>query len=145
MLNRVCLAAAVAVFAAAPAFAADSCGSTPVAPAIAGAADLSGKTTDDAHKVALDALKTVKIYQAALQPFYNCVETQSNANKTAIAEAQSKSDKAKLAQLQDADVQLQKNYQATLATEKQVVGDYMTLHDAYCKMGDGLAGCPKKK
>jgi hypothetical protein len=145
MLNRVCLAAAVAVFVAAPAFAADMCGSTPVAPAIPGAADLTGKTTDDAHKVALDALKNVKIFQASLQPFYNCIETQSTANKTALTDAQSKSDKAKVAELQDAEATLQKNYQATLATEKLVVGDYMTLHDAYCKMGDGLAGCPKKK
>ena len=145
MLNRVCLAAAVAAFVAAPAFAADMCGASPVAPAIPGVGDIAGKTPDDAHKVALDALKNVKIYQAALQPFYDCVEKQSADNKKAAADAQDKNDKAKLAEMQDAEAKLQKNYQQTVATEKQVVSDYMTLHDAYCKMGDGLTGCPKKQ
>ena len=37
------------------------------------------------------------------------------------------------------------DYQGTLATEKQVVADYMSLHDNYCKMGENLAGCVPAK
>jgi hypothetical protein len=145
MLKSVFLAATVAVFAAVPAFAVDACGSGPVAPAIPTVSDISGKTPEDAHTIKLDALKNVRIYQAALQPYYNCVETKTTQSNTAIAEAKKKNDNAKVAALQDDAATLQKNYQQTLATEKQVVADYMALHEGYCKMGVGLAGCPKPK
>jgi len=90
-------------------------------------------------------LKDVKSYQGALQPFYNCVETQNQANAAALADAKSKSDKAKADQIQDASDALTKSYDKTVSTEKQVVADYMKLHDAYCALGDGLKGCPKKQ
>jgi len=141
MLKRVCMAAAVLALAAAPAFAADVCGPSPVAPLVPGVNDIKGKAPEDAHKVASDTFKQVKIYQNALQPFYSCVEQQVNAQKAAMDEAKQKNDSAKLASLQQDAADLDKKYQGALATEKQVVADYMALHNAYCAMGTGLVGC----
>ena len=141
MLKRVCMAAAVLALATAPAFAADMCGASPVAPLIPGAADLQGKTPEDAHKVASDAFKLVKIYQTALQPFYSCVEQQTASLKKDIDDATQKKDQAKIASLQQSAADLDKKYQSTVGTEKQVVADYMALHNSYCAMGTGLAGC----
>jgi hypothetical protein len=145
MLKRVFMAVAVAALTAAPALAEDVCGAAPVAPVVPGAADIAGKTPEDAHKVSSEAFKLVRIYQSALQPFYNCVEQQVIAGNTAIAEAKEKKDRAKIAALESAAADLNKDYQGTLATEKQVVADYMSLHDNYCKMGENLAGCVPAK
>jgi len=141
MLKRVCMAAAVLALAAAPAFADDICGPSPVAPLVPGVNDIKGRTPDDAHKIASDTFKQVRIYQNALQPFYNCIEQQVNEQKAAMDEAKQKNDQAKMASLQQAAADLDKKYQGTLATEKQVVADYMTLHNAYCAMGTNLVGC----
>jgi len=141
MLKRVCMAAAVLALATAPALAADVCGPSPVAPLVPGVNDIKGKTPDDAHKVASDTFKQVKIYQTALQPFYSCIEQQVSSQKTAMDEAKQKNDSAKMASLQQDAADLNKKYQSTLATEKQVVADYMSLHNAYCAMGPNLTGC----
>ena len=145
MLKRVFVAAAVAALTAGPAMADHVCGIAPVAPVIAGASDIAGKTPDDAHKVSSEAFKLVKIYQAALQPFYNCVEQQVIANKKAMADAKEKRDQAKIASIEVAATDLDKDYQSAVNTEKQVVADYMSLHDNYCKMGENLVGCAPTK
>ena len=141
MLKRVLVAAAVAALTAAPAMADHVCGAAPVAPAVPGASDIAGKTPDEAHKIAGDAFKLVKIYQSALQPFYNCVEQQVIKNKKDMADAKDKRDQAKIAAIEVAATDLDKDYQGTVGTEKQVVADYMSLHENYCKMGPDLVGC----
>jgi len=145
MLKRVFVAAAVAALTAGPAMADHVCGIAPVAPVIAGASDIAGKTPDDAHKVSSEAFKLVKIYQTALQPFYNCVEQQVIANNKAMADAKEKRDQAKIASVEVAAADLDKDYKSAVNTEKQVVADYMSLHDNYCKMGENLAGCAPAK
>lgn len=141
MFRSVCLIGAVLMLAS-PALA-ESCGTAPIAPAIPGGTDLSGKTTDDAHNVVLGALKSVKAYQGTLSSYRECLVTQTNAQKAAAADA--KGDKAKTEAAQDAMKTLQAAYDKTVDTETQVVTDYSNLHTAYCKMGDGLAGCAKAK
>jgi hypothetical protein len=143
MLNRVCFAGLMIAMSAVPALADLSCGSAPLAPAIPGASELSGRTTDDAHQVALTALKSVKGYQGTLASYRECLKTQTVTVKAAFQEAQAKGEKDKAAQLQQQLVGLQSDWDKTIDTETQVVGDYMKLHDAYCKMGTGLAGCAK--
>ena len=54
MLKSYCFAAAILAAAAMPAFA-DDCGSPPIAPAIPGASDLSGKPVEAGRAVVLDA------------------------------------------------------------------------------------------
>lgn len=141
MLKSCCFAAAMIAAASVPAFAADDCGPAPIAPAIPPASDVAGKTPDDAHKVSLGALHDVKVYQAELLPFRNCLVKQADTDKAAIAEAQGKGDKSKVSSLQDQTQGLDKVYQDTITTETQVVDDYMALHDAYCKLGTNLTGC----
>jgi hypothetical protein len=142
MFKSVCLIGAVLMIAS-PALAEQSCGSSPIAPAISGAAELSGKSIDDAHTVVLAALKNVKAYQGTLSSFRECLTTQANAQKAVVAEAKSKGDKAKIDAAQQQMQIMQAAYDKTVDTETQVVTDYSGLHDAYCKLGDGLKGCPK--
>ena len=141
MFKSVCLIGAVLVLAS-PALADTSCGTAPIAPAITAPSDLSGKTTDEAHTLALGALKSVKAYQATLSSFRECLVTQTNALKASLASA--KDDKAKQATTEQMTT-MQAAYDKTVDTETQVVTDYSNLHTAYCKMGDGLAGCAKPK
>jgi len=141
MLRSVLLIGAV-VLMAGPALAENACGIAPIAPAIATGADLAGKTTDEAHTTALAALKSVKAYQVTLSSFRECLVTQTTAQKAALASA--KDDKAKKAAT-DQLADIQTAYDKTVDTETAVVTDYSNLHNAYCKMGDGLAGCAKPK
>ena len=138
MLKSVCLVG-VLLLTAAPALA-QNCGSAPIAPAIPAPSDVNGKTPDDAHKMALDALHGVKAYQASLSTFRQCLITETNAQKQALTDAGTDKDKVAAAKQQIND--LQKQYDRTVDTETQVVADYSKLHDAYCKMGTGLVGCP---
>lgn len=141
MFRSVLLIGAVIVMAG-PALAETACGTAPIPPAIATGADLAGKTTDDAHTTALTALKSVKAYQVTLSSFRECLVTQTNAQKAALADA--KDDKAKKV-VTDKIAEIQTAYDKTVDTETAVVTDYSNLHNAYCKMGDGLAGCAKPK
>ena len=141
MFKSVCLIGTVLMIAS-PALADTSCGTAPIPPAIPGAADLSGKTTDDAHTAVLNALKSVKAYQATLSTFRECLQTQANTQKAAAAAA--KDDKEKKAAQEQMQI-TQAAYDKTGDTETQVVTDYSNVHTAYCKMGDGLAGCAKPK
>ncbi len=141
MFKSVLLIGAVMMMAG-PALADTSCGTAPLAPVVASPADLAGKTTDDAHTAVLGALKSVKAYQATLSSFRECLVTQTNAQKAALASA--KDDKAKKV-VQDQIDQIQSAYDKTVDTETAVVTDYSNAHTAYCKMGDGLTGCAKPK
>jgi hypothetical protein len=137
MLRSVCLVG-VLLLTAAPALA-QSCGSAPIAPAIPATTDVAGKTPDDAHKMVLDALHGVKAYQGSLSTYRQCLITETNAAKQAVADTKGDKDKSAAATQRMND--LQKQYDQTVDTETQVVADYSKLHDAYCKMGSGLAGC----
>ena len=145
MLKRILVAAAVAALTAGPAMAGHVCGLAPVAPVVPNASDIAGKTPDEAHKVILDVLKVVKIWQSALQPFYNCVEQQVIKDKADMADAKDKKDTAKMAAIVDAAAALNKEYQSEVETEKQVAADFQSLHDSYCKMGPDLVGCVAPK
>ncbi|MDR3527787.1 MAG: hypothetical protein P4L57_10935 [Rhizomicrobium sp.] len=141
MFKSVLLIGAVAMMAG-TALADTNCGTAPLAPVVVSAADLAGKTTDDAHTAVLGALKSVKAYQATLSTFRECLVTQTTAQKTALAAA--KDDKAKKVVQEQIDA-IQAAYDKTVDTETAVVTDYSNAHTAYCKMGDGLAGCAKPK
>jgi hypothetical protein len=143
MFKSVCLIGAILVLAS-PALADESCGNSPLAPAIPAASDLSGKNADDAHAFVLSALKSVKAYQGTLSTYRECLQTQAANQKPIIADAKAKGDKTKADAAQSQMDALQASYDKTVDTETQVVTDYSNLHAAYCKMGDGLVGCPKK-
>lgn len=142
MLRSALLIGAVLAFTG-PALA-DSCGSAPIPPEIPGVNTLGGKTTDDAHTFVVAAIKPVKTYQGQLSTYRECLQTQAAAQKQLAADAKSKGDKAK----QDSSTAemnaLQAAYDKTIDEETRVVTEWQTLHNAYCKMGDGLTGCPKK-
>lgn len=128
---------------AAPALADLTCGSAPLAPAVPGSADLAGKTTDEAHQIALGALKSVKAYQGSLTTFRQCLKSQSDGYQAAVDAAKAKGDKTEAAKVQQQLDDANKIFDKSIDTETQVVNDYMTLHNAYCAMGTGLTGCSK--
>ncbi len=142
MLRSVLLVGAVLAFAG-PAFA-ESCGTAPIPPEIPGVNSLAGKTTDDAHTFVVASIKPVKTYQGQLSTYRECLQTQANAQKQVVADSKAKGDKAAADKAQTEMEGLQKAYDKTIDVETQVVTDWQNLHNAYCKMGDGLVGCPKK-
>jgi len=140
MLKSVCLMGALLV-AAAPAFG-QSCGTAPLAPAIPASSDLNGKAPDDAHKFVLDVLKNVKAYQASLGTYRGCLKAQEAVELTALNDAKTAGDKTKIAAAQQQAQSTIDVENKTVETEQQLATDYGTLHNAYCAMGTGLAGCP---
>jgi hypothetical protein len=144
MLKRVCLVGAILFVSSAPALADQSCGNAPLAPAIPSASEFAGKTPDDAHKIVLGALHSVKDYQGTLKSYRDCLVTAANSDKAALADAQAKGDKTKIASVKQQMDDAQKVYDHTVDTETQVVTDYSNLHAAYCNLGSGLTGCPTK-
>jgi hypothetical protein len=143
MLKSICLAG-VLLATAAPALA-QSCGSAPIAPAIPGASDLSGKTTDDAHKYVLDVLKSVKGYQQNLGTYRTCLKAQEDMQLAALNDAKTSGDKTKIAAAKDQAQSTIDLENKTIDSEQQVATDFNRLHEAYCKMGTGLAGCAAPK
>lgn len=141
MLKAICLAG---VLLAAPALAEPSCGNAPIAPAIPGNADISGKTPDDAHKVVHSAFESVRAYQTSLGTYRSCMEVQKTNARAAVAAAQTKGDKTKIADAQAQVDGVDKQLDSTVDTEEQVVKDYTNLHNSYCAMGPNLAGCGGK-
>ena len=146
MLKSYCFAAAILAAAAMPAFA-DDCGSPPIAPAIPGASDLSGKPVEAGRAVVLDAYHQVKVYQGALQPFRACLNRQDAADAAAIAEAKSNGakDKDKIPPIQDRITARLKVNNQTVDTEQQVANDFNTLHMAQCVNDTDPKICPKKQ
>ncbi len=128
---------------AGPAFA-DSCGDMPIPPEIPNASALAGKAPDDAHTFVLGAFKSVRTWQGQLSPYRECLQKAANTQKLAAADAKTAGDKAKEDAATAQMNSLQASYDKTVDTETKVAADFNNLHTAYCKMGDGLTGCPKK-
>lgn len=142
MRKSIVLIGAILVLAS-PAIA-ESCGDAPIAPDIPKASALAGKSTEDAHTFVLASFHSVRAWQGQLSPYRECLQKAANVQKAAAADAKTSGDKAKA---DAATVQmnaLQADYDKTVDTETQVASDFNNLHTAYCKMGDGLTGCPKK-
>ncbi|MDE2133342.1 MAG: hypothetical protein KGM97_01435 [Alphaproteobacteria bacterium] len=147
MLKSCCFAAAMIAAASGPAFAANDCGSAPLAPAIPGTSDLSGKTVEAGRAEVVDTYHQVKIYQAALKPFRACLLAAASGDKASIADAQAKPDKdskSKIAALQQEMDDMQKAYDKTVDTETQVATDFNNLHTAQCVKDTDPKICPKK-
>ena len=143
MLKKICLTTAILAVVAMPAFAAETCGSTPIPPAVPVAGDLAGKLADDAHALVLDTLKNIKIYQSSLVPYYDCLDRQAKSAQDEMAAAQAKADDGKVTALKQSILDVATVYDKTRASEVQVANEFNTLHVAYCALGTGLKGCAK--
>jgi hypothetical protein len=147
MLKRVFLVSVMVAAVASPALAENSCGSPPIAPAIPGASDLSGKAVEAGRAIVIDAYHQVKAYQAALKPYRDCLKAQEDNDKTGIAAAKTSGDKdakTKIDNLtQDAETVIA-NENRTVDTEQQVATDFNTLHTAQCQQDTDPKICPKK-
>jgi hypothetical protein len=138
---------AVAAFAVAPALADGDCGSVPLAPAIPPASDLAGKAQDAQRAEVVDAYHQVKAYQGALQPYRQCLAAKEAADKAALTDAQSETDKDKQKEKVDELVSDMKlivsEINSTIDTEQQVATDFNTLHTEECKTDTDPKICPK--
>ncbi len=147
MLKSCCFAAAMIAAASMPALAANDCGSAPIAPAIPGASDLSGKTVEAGRAEVVETYRQVKAYQAALQPFRACLTAAANGDKASITDAQAnpgKDSQSKIAALKQEMDDMQKAYDKTVDTETQVATDFNSLHTAQCTKDTDPKICPKK-
>jgi len=146
MLKKLGLAVAVSMMAAAPAWAENSCGSEPIAPAIPSVAEIGPKSAADAQKAKHQAFEDIRAWQGALKDYRSCLESDQNETKRQVqdAQTQSKPDKDKIKKLQDqiqADV---KDYDHSTDSEERVVNDFHALSTAYCSRADtDKSSCPK--
>jgi len=146
MLRYLGLAAAISIFAAPSAWADNSCGAEPIAPAISSAAEMGQKPPVEAQKVKHQAFEDIKAWQAALKDYRDCLDSDSNSTKRDIqnAQSQSKPDQDKIKRLQgelDANAHA---YDHSTDSEERVVNDFHALSVAYCSRSDtDKTSCPK--
>ena len=145
MFKSLFLTAAILAVAATPAFAESACGPTPIGPAIPSASDEASKPVETARADVFAVYHQVKAFQAALKPYRDCLLSEGKTDQTALADATSKKDKAKIASLKQSLEDRQKIYDGTIDTEQQVATDFNNLHTAQCTRDTDLSVCPKKQ
>ena len=121
------------------------CGSLPAAPAVLPASALSGRTSGEAHELVLDSFKAIKAYQVSLAGFRACLQRNVLEYKTVLAAAKGRQDATRTADVKHWIDELTAEYDRTIDRETEVVTVYMDVHNAYCRMGEGLKGCPSAR
>jgi hypothetical protein len=121
------------------------CGLVPQAPVIPSPTALSSRTTDAAHAVVRAALQDIRSYQGALTVFRDCLTSQTASGKGALARARRKGNERRTVRIAQELEDLTAEYDRTIDDEMQVVMIYVDLHNAYCAMGQYLAGCPRPR
>lgn len=119
------------------------CGLPAALPAIPQASDLSGRTAEAAHEVVLGSFKTIKAYQGSLPRFRECILKNTTEYRASLAEAKARNDAVRSSAVNRWMDALMAAYDKTIDDETNVVTTYVNLHNAYCKIGAGLKGCPR--
>ncbi len=146
MLKHWGLALTIAVLATAPAWAENTCGFEPIAPAIPSAAEIGQKSPADAMKAKHNAFEDIKTWQASLKDYRGCLDSDSAQSKRQLqdAQSQSKPDQDKIKRLQDQIAADGKAYDRSTDTEEKIVNDFHALSTAYCARQDtDKTSCPK--
>ena len=121
----------------------DICGAAPAGPSILDKSSVAGATADVVHAVLIDRLRGIKTYQKALAVNRECMMTQVAEDKNALAKARAFGNDDRAVHLKQRLDAMLAAYDKTIDDEMQVVQAYQDLHNAYCKMGEGLRGCPQ--
>src|ERR1041385_4440268 len=135
MLARVALVTLLLSGLAAPALA-ESCGSAPIAPALASAADMKQKSPDDAAAAKHDAFVEIKNWQTDLKTYRACMVNYGNEAKRQIPQLDPKKDADKIKRYQDQVSAANHAYDATVDMEERVVNEFHAVQAAYCGRTD---------
>jgi hypothetical protein len=123
---------------------AQSCGSAPIAPALASAAEIKQKSPADAEATKHDAFVEIKNWQADLKTYRDCVTNVSNENNKQAAGLDPKKDADKIKQLQSQAKAATHQYDATVDMEERVVNEFHAVQAAFCARSDvDRSSCPK--
>jgi hypothetical protein len=124
--------------------AAESCGSAPIAPALATAADINGKSPADAAAAKHDAFVEIRNWQTQLKDYRACLVNVSNEARRQISGLDASKDKDKIAGLQQDATRATHAYDATVDMEERVVNEFHAVQAAYCSRKDvDKSSCPK--
>jgi hypothetical protein len=151
MFGKIGLGVAVLLVSAMPALAdAAACGDTPVPPALPSASDINHDSPADAAKAKHQAFLDVVHWQKSdLKTFRDCLSAATNDDNRKIAAAQQSGDKNAadtVAGLQADMTKLNGLYDASVDTEKRVVGEFAAISSAFCSRKDvDQATCPKQQ
>ena len=137
------LMVAVLGLAAAPALA-QSCGSTPIPPAVPSVADMKQKAPADAAASKHDAFVEIRNWQADLKTYRQCITNVGNSDKRQIAGLDPKKDADKIKRLTDEAASMNHEYDQSVDAEERVANDFHAIQTAYCARADvDKSSCPK--
>jgi hypothetical protein len=121
----------------------DICGAAPSGPSVQDKSSVAGATADAVHAVLIDRLHSIKAYQKSLAVYRECTTMQVAEDKNALAKARAFGNDDRTVHLKQRLDAMLAVYDKTIDDETQVVETYQDLHTTYCKMGEGLRGCPR--
>ena len=143
MVFRPALALAFLAGLTAPALA-QTCGSAPIAPALATGAEIKQKSPADAAAAKHDAFVEIKNWQTDLKTYRACVVNVGNDAKRQIPQLDPKKDADKIKRYQDQAKAANHAYDETVDMEERVVNEFHAVQAAYCGRADvDKSSCPK--
>ncbi len=150
MLTKIGLSFAAILVSAAPAFAdASTCGDAPYAPALPSAGDIVRLAPADATASKHRAFKDVTDWQKNLKIYRDCLDAVVSSDNVKISSDQGSTDKdaqTEIKSLQADAARANSMYNRTVETEKNIVGSYVSLSNAYCGRKDvDLSVCQKSQ
>ena len=123
---------------------AESCGSAPIAPALASAAEIRQKSPADAAAAKHDAFVEIKNWQADLKTYRACLTNVSNEARREVSNLDPNKDTDKITGLQQQSAAVTHQYDRTVDMEERVVNEFHAVQEAYCGRSDvNRSSCPK--
>lgn len=143
MVRRIVLGLLMLSGAATPALA-EFCGSPPIAPALASAADVKQKSAREAADAKHDAFVEIRNWQTDLKTYRACLVNIVNQNKRDLASLDPAKDADKIKSVQNNAKSANHAYDATVDMEERVVNEFHAIQAAYCARNDvDRSSCPK--
>jgi hypothetical protein len=143
MAVRIIVAALVLCAVSGPALA-QSCGSTPIAPALPSVAEIAKKPPADSAAAKHDAFAEIKNWQADLKTYRACVTNVINQDKQQLATLDKDKKPELFAHLRDEASAADRGFNDSVNMEERVVNEFHAIQAAYCARTDvDKSSCPK--
>ncbi|MBV8800048.1 MAG: hypothetical protein JOY77_09890 [Alphaproteobacteria bacterium] len=123
---------------------AQSCGSAPIAPALASATEIKQDSPAAAAAAKHDAFVEIKSWQDELKSYRACMVSFGNEAKRQIPQLDPQKDADKLKRYQDQVKAADHAYDTSVDMEERVVNEFHAIQAAYCTRSDvDKSSCPK--
>jgi len=143
MAFRIIVGSLVLCVVTAPALA-QSCGSTPIAPALPSVAEIAKKPPTESAAAKHDAFAEIKNWQADLKTYRACVTNLSKQDKQQLATVDKDKKPELFSHLREEASASDRGYNDSVNMEETVVNEFHAIQAAYCARKDvDKASCPK--